>query len=273
MEVSNKYVVIKHNFKGIPKESHFELKTEAFALFIEAGSDDIIVKNLYISVDPYQINRMKLYSPSHSSIPDATQIIPGEAIDAPVIGEVVASGNPMFKVNDLVMGKFTWAEYSLVKQGSILNKIDSSEFPLTYYLGILGFSGLSAYAGFFQLCKPQKGEKVFVSAAGGSVGNLVGQYAKLLGCYVVGCAGNQKKVALLQEKLGFDEAFSYKEETDLNSTLRRYFPDGIDIYFDNVGGEMLEAAIANMKAFGRVAACGVISEYTEMLKRELHQTC
>ncbi|KDO80267.1 hypothetical protein CISIN_1g043295mg, partial [Citrus sinensis] len=110
----------------------------------------------------------------------------------------------------------------------------------------------------------QKGEKVFVS---GAYGHLVGQYAKLGGCYVVGSAGTNEKVAILKEKLGFDDAFNYKEETDLKATLKRYFPDGIDVYFDNVGGEMLEAAVANMNLFGRVAACGVISECADASKR------
>ncbi|XP_059431631.1 NADP-dependent alkenal double bond reductase P2-like [Corylus avellana] len=132
---------------------------------------------------------------------------------------------------------------------------------------LAGVSGWTAYAGFFEVCKPKKGEKVFVSAASGSVGNLVGQYAKLFGCYVVGCAGSKQKVELLKEKLGFDDAFNYKEETDLKSALKRYFPDGIDIYFDNVGAEMQEAAVANMNAFGRVAVCGVMSEYTDAGKR------
>ncbi|XP_027329614.1 2-alkenal reductase (NADP(+)-dependent)-like [Abrus precatorius] len=267
MEVTNKYIVVKHHIDDAPKESHFEIKNGVFALPVKAGSNDIIVKNLYISIDPYQINRMKSYSSSQSAINFTVRITPGEAIDALVIGKVVASGNAKFEKDDLVMGVFTWAEYCVVKEESIIKKIDSSEFPLSYHLGVLGFSGVSAYVGFFEVCKPQKGEKVFVSAASGSVGNLVGQFAKLFGCYVVGCAGNQKKVALLKEKLGFDDAFNYKEEADLNATLKRYFPDGIDIYFDNVGGKMLEAAVANMKAFGRVAACGVISEYTDAGKR------
>ncbi|KAH7546397.1 hypothetical protein FEM48_Zijuj01G0196400 [Ziziphus jujuba var. spinosa] len=128
-------------------------------------------------------------------------------------------------------------------------------------------SGLTAYAGFFEVCKPKKGEKVFVSTACGSVGNLVGQYAKLFGCYVVCSAGSKEKVAFLKEKLGFDDAFNYKEETDLKTTLKRFFPDGIDIYFDNVGAEMLEAAVANMNFFGRVAACGVTSQYNDAGKR------
>ncbi|MED6193380.1 hypothetical protein PIB30_018909 [Stylosanthes scabra] len=267
MEVSNKYIVVKHHIQDAPKESDFEIKTGALKLSVDSGSNDIIVKNLYISIDPYQINRMKSHSPSQTAINFAAPITPGEAIDALVIGKVVYSGNAKFEKEDLVMGVFSWAEYSLIKEENIIKKLEPSQFPLTYHIGVLGFNGLSAYAGFFEVCKPQKGEKVFVSAACGSVGSLVGQYAKILGCYVVGCAGTQDKVRLLKDKLGFDDAFNYKEEKDLTSTLARYFPNGIDIYFDNVGGEMLEAAVENMNAFGRVSICGVISEYTDSEKR------
>ncbi|KAJ4837660.1 hypothetical protein Tsubulata_013868, partial [Turnera subulata] len=177
--------------------------------------------------------------------------------------KVAVSGNPEFQKDDLVVGLIIWAEYSVIKPGGMLRKLDTMGFPLSNHLGVLGFSGLAAYAGFFEVCKPKKGEKVFVSAASGSVGHLVGQYAKLLGCYVVGCAGSKEKVAVLKEKLGFDDAFNYKEETDLAATLKRYFPDGIDVYVDNVGAEMQAAAITNMNNGGRVAVCGVISEYTD----------
>ncbi|KAI4335736.1 hypothetical protein L6164_014350 [Bauhinia variegata] len=265
MEVSNRYIVINTHIEDAPKESHFELKTESFSL--EPGSDAVIVKNLYISIDPYQINRMKSFSSSQKAIGFAVPVTVGEVVDGIAVGKVVASRNPKFEKDDLVVGVFTWAEYSLVKEVNIINKLETSEFPLSYHIGVLGFSGLSAYAGFFEVCKPQKGERIFVSAASGSVGSLVGQYAKHLGCYVVGCAGSQKKVALLKEKLGFNDAFNYKEETDLKSTLKRYFPDGIDIYFDNVGADMLEAAVDNMNAFGRVAICGVMAEYTDSGKR------
>ncbi|PWA54877.1 hypothetical protein CTI12_AA429780 [Artemisia annua] len=167
----------------------------------------------------------------------------------------------------IVCGMLNWAEYTIVKSGNMLTKVDTLEFPLSYHVGIFGSSGLTAYGGFFHICKPKKGDKVFLSAAAGSVGYLVGQYAKFFGCYVVGCAGTKQKVDLLKGKLGFDDAFNYKEEKDLNSAVQRYFPNGIDIYFDNVGGEMLEAAVANMNLFGRVAVCGVISDYTKSGKR------
>ncbi|XP_031382400.1 2-alkenal reductase (NADP(+)-dependent)-like [Punica granatum] len=267
MEVTNKYVTIKRHVEGTPKESDFEIKTVTLCLSIDSGCGDIIVKNLMVSIDPYQINRMKSYSSSHETISYAKGIVPGEEIEAYGVARVLVSENPEFEKGDLVIGVITWGEYSKIPSGRMIRKLEPMGLPLSYHVGFLGFSGLTAYAGLFEICKPKKGDKVFVSAASGSVGNLVGQYAKLFGCYVVGCAGSNKKVKLLKEKLGFDEAFNYKEETDLKSTLKRYFPDGIDIYFDNVGAEMQEAAISNMNTHGRVAVCGVISEYTDSGKR------
>ncbi|XP_020967658.1 NADP-dependent alkenal double bond reductase P2 isoform X5 [Arachis ipaensis] len=121
--------------------------------------------------------------------------------------------------------------------------------------------GMTAYGGFFELGCPKKGEKVFVSAASGAVGQLVGQFAKLTGCYVVGSAGSQEKVDILKNKLGFDEAFNYKEESNLDAALKRYFPEGIDIYFENVGGKTLDAVLLNMRSHGRIPVCGMISQY------------
>ncbi|XP_022731126.1 NADPH-dependent oxidoreductase 2-alkenal reductase-like [Durio zibethinus] len=267
MDVINRYVTIKSHVDGAPQESDFELKATPLALSLDPGSNEVIVKNLYVSIDPYQINRMKSYSSSQKNSDFAVGIIPGEAIDTYGVGKVVASGNPEFDKGDIVAGLLNWGEYTVIKASGMLNKLNHMGFPLSYHVGILGFSGLTAYAGFFEVCKPKKGDKVFVSAASGSVGNLVGQFAKLFGCYVVGCAGSKEKVALLKEKLGFDDAFNYREETDLKSTLKRYFPNGIDIYFDNVGGEMQEAVIDNMNINGKVAVCGVISEYTDNEKR------
>ncbi|KAL3535855.1 hypothetical protein ACH5RR_004316 [Cinchona calisaya] len=273
MEVKNKYIVIKQNIDGAPEESDFELKTEPLSLSIEPGKDEVVIKNLYLSIDPYQLNRMKSPCAFQQSMNFAGSVIPGEAIDGYGVGRVVATGNPEFKEGDLVSGLLTWGDYSITKkvaskiEAAMLNKVETMGLPISYHVGLLGFSGVTAYAGFFEVCKPKKGETVFVSAASGSVGSLVGQYAKLFGCYVVGSAGSQKKVDLLKGKLGFDEAFNYKEEPDLKSPLKRYFPDGIDIYFDNVGGEMLEAAVENMNPFGRIAVCGVISEYTNKGRR------
>ncbi|XP_057781929.1 2-alkenal reductase (NADP(+)-dependent)-like [Salvia miltiorrhiza] len=122
-------------------------------------------------------------------------------------------------------------------------------------------AGMTAYVGFYEICSPKEGEIVFVSAASGAVGQLVGQFAKLFGCYVVGSAGSQDKVNLLKNKFGFDDAFNYKEEPDIDAAIKRYFPDGIDIYFENVGGKMLEAVLPNMRSRGRIAGCRMISQY------------
>ncbi|PIA64714.1 hypothetical protein AQUCO_00100286v1 [Aquilegia coerulea] len=121
--------------------------------------------------------------------------------------------------------------------------------------------GLTAYVGFHEICSPKKGETVYVSAAFGAIGQLVGQFAKLMGCYVVGSAGTKEKVELLKNKFGFDDAFNYKEEQDLTVALKRCFPEGIDIYFENVGGRMLDAVLVNMNVHGRIAVCGLISQY------------
>lgn len=130
--------------------------------------------------------------------------------------------------------------------------------------------GLTAYAGFIELCSAKKGETVFISAASGAVGQLVGQLAKLFGCYVVGSAGSKEKVDLLKNKLGFDEAFNYKEESNLDAALKRYFPEGIDIYFENVGGKTLDVVLLNMKLHGRIAVCGMISQYNLEQPEGLH---
>ncbi|CAK9177194.1 unnamed protein product [Ilex paraguariensis] len=201
MEVTTKYITIKNHIDGTPQESDFHVKTAVLSLAVEPGSNNVIVKVLYLSVDPYQINRMKRHSSTQRAVDFAVGITPGE--------------------EDLVAGVVTWGEHSIIRGGNMLRKLDPMGFPLSYNLGVLGPSGLTAYCGFFQVCKPKKGEKVFVSAASGSVGYLVGQFAKLLGCYVVGSAGSNEKVELLKEKLGFDDAFNYKEETDLKSALKR----------------------------------------------------
>ncbi|GLT35779.1 hypothetical protein SLA2020_102040 [Shorea laevis] len=163
-----------------------------------------------------------------------------------------------------------WEEYSLITIPERLFKITQTDVPLSYYTGILGMPGLTAYAGFYEICSPKKGEKVFISAASGAVGQLVGQFAKLFGCYVVGSAGSKQKVDLLKRKFGFDDAFNYKEEPDFSKALTRCFPEGIDIYFENVGGKMLDAVLQNMKVRGRIAVCGMISQYNLEQQEGVH---
>ncbi|KAL9273809.1 2-alkenal reductase (NADP(+)-dependent)-like protein, partial [Drosera capensis] len=177
------------------------------------------------------------------------------------VARVVDSRDPRFKKGDLVWGWLGWEEYSLVTFTEGLFRIEHTDVPISYYAGILGMTGMTAYFGFHEICSPNEGDRVFISAASGAVGHLVGQWAKLEGCYVVGSAGSQEKVDLLKTRFGFDEAFNYKEEPDLEAALRRYFPEGIDIYFENVGGKMLDAVLPNMRLHGRISMCGMVSQY------------
>ncbi|KAJ0972976.1 hypothetical protein J5N97_020935 [Dioscorea zingiberensis] len=256
--VPNKKVVLKNYITGFPKETDMELVTsDTVRLKVPEGSTAVIVKNLFLSCDPYMRSRMSKHD-EPSYVPD---FIPGSVITGFGVSKVVDSGHPDFSAGDLVWGLTGWEEYSLITNPESLFKIKYTDVPLSYYTGLLGMPGLTAYVGFYEICAPKTGEYVFVSAASGAVGQLVGQFAKLMGCYVVGSAGSDEKVNLLKNKFGFDEAFNYKKESDLNAALKRYFPEGIDIYFENVGGAMLDAVLRNMRIHGRIAACGMISQY------------
>ncbi|XP_022734034.1 2-alkenal reductase (NADP(+)-dependent)-like [Durio zibethinus] len=257
MAVSNKQVIFKNYVSGLPKESDMEVIESSIQLKVPEGTKDaILLKNLYLSCDPYMRGRMTnletLYMPSFE---------PGLPLSGFGVAKVLDSTHPDYEKGDFVWGITGWEEYSLITAPDHFFKIQHMDVPLTYYTGLLGMPGMTAYAGFYEVCSPKKGEYVYVSAASGAVGQLVGQFAKLLGCYVVGSAGSNKKVELLKNKFGFDAAFNYKEEPDLNAALKRYFPEGIDIYFENVGGKMLDSVLLNMRNHGRIAACGMISQY------------
>nr|GLL47795.1 2-alkenal reductase (NADP(+)-dependent)-like [Ipomoea trifida] len=255
-EVSNKQIVLKDYVTGYPKESDMEIRTTTLKLEVPKGSNAVLVKNLYLSCDPYMRGRM---SKPHGSYVDS--FTPGSPITGYGVAKVLDSDNPNFKKGDMVWGMTGWEEYSIITATQGLFKVEHTDVPLSYYTGLLGMAGMTAYVGFHEICSPKKGDTVYVSAASGAVGQLVGQLAKLFGCYVVGSAGSKEKVDLLKNKFGFDEAFNYKEEQDLNAALKRCFPNGIDIYFENVGGKMLDAVLLNMNLRGRIAVCGMISQY------------
>nr|AAX83111.1 alcohol dehydrogenase-like protein [Ocimum basilicum] len=255
----NKQVIFNNFVNGSPEESDMSVRTETVDLGIPEGCDDaVLVKNLYLSCGPYMIGRMKNLEGYFFE-----SFKPGSPIVGCGVFKVLDSSHPNYKKGDIISGFTNWEEYSLltITDATPFFKIQDKDLPLSYYIGILGVPGMTAYTGFFELCCPKKGETVFVSAASGAVGQLVGQFAKLAECYVVGSAGSNDKVNLLKNKFGFDEAFNYKDEKDYSAALKRYFPNGIDIYFDNVGGKMLEAAISNMRAHGRIAICGMVSQY------------
>ncbi|KAH0725873.1 hypothetical protein KY290_001701 [Solanum tuberosum] len=254
--ISNKQVILKHYVSGYPKESDMELKNSTIKLNVPQGSNVVILKNLYLSCDPYMRGRMKKIEGSYID-----SFTPGSPITGFGVAKVLESGDSNFQKGDLVWGMTGWEEYSIVTptDQNYLFEINDKDVPLTILESLLflqGMPGMTAYVGFYEICSPKKGETVFVSAASGAVGQLVGQFAKMLDCYVVGSAGSKEK-----NKFGFDEAFNYKEEQDLDAALKRYFPNGIDIYFENAGGKMLDAVLLNMKLHGRIAACGMISQY------------
>ncbi|KAK3444316.1 hypothetical protein EUGRSUZ_H01881 [Eucalyptus grandis] len=245
----NKQVIYREKVQGSLKETHLEVRTSSERPKADKDSGAIMVKNLYLACDPYNLHLIKF----------STQL--GSTVSGYGVARVLESGHPNFKKGDLVLGLTRWEEYSLITAPKTCFKIEHTDVPLSYYTGLLGMPGLTAYAGFFEVCSPKKGDTVFISAASGAVGQLVGQFAKLFGCYVVGSAGSKEKVDLLKNKFGFDDAFNYKEELDLDAALKRCFPEGIDIYFENVGGKMLDAVLPNMKLHGRITVCGMISQY------------
>ncbi|GMH08758.1 hypothetical protein Nepgr_010598 [Nepenthes gracilis] len=267
-EVSNKQVVLKNYVIGSPKESDMEVRIIKMRLKISEGSNAVLVKNLYLSCDPYMAGRMRNPDSDHRSFVES--FLPGSPIMGYGVAKVLESGHPNFKKGDLVWGITGWEEYSFITSPEALFKIEHSDVPLSYYTGILGMPGMTAYVGFYHICSPKKGERVFVSAASGAVGQLVGQFAKLMDCYVVGTAGSKAKVDLLKTKFGFDEAFNYKEEQDLEMALKRHFPEGIDIYFENVGGKMLDAVLLNSRIHSRIAVCGLISQYNLKQPESVH---
>ncbi|KAB2597591.1 2-alkenal reductase (NADP(+)-dependent)-like [Pyrus ussuriensis x Pyrus communis] len=214
----------------------------------EVRNKQVILKN-YVSEKAEESDMHVTVSTLKLKVPqDSKAVVPLNGFG---VAKILESGHPEFKEE----------EYSIITEPEQLFKIHHTDVPLSYYTGLLGMPGITAFVGFHEICSPKKGDYVFISAAAGAVGQLVGQFAKLMGCYVVGSVGSKEKVDLLKNKLGFDEAFNYKEEPDLEAALKRYFPEGIDIYYENVGGKMLDAVLLNMRRHGRIAVCGLISYY------------
>ena len=236
---------------GIPKESDFELVELTVP---QIGEDQLLVRNLYMSVDPYmrgRMNDMKSYIPPF-------QI--GQTLEGGCVGEVLESNTDQFKPGDTVVSFLGWREF-FVSDGADLTKVDPAKVPVQAYLGTLGMPGLTAYCGLLEIGRPAKGETVFVSAASGAVGSIVSQIAKIKGCSVIGSAGSDEKVTWLKEEAGADEAFNYKAAGNLVEAVGRLSPNGIDVYYENVGGRHLEAALEHMNTYGRLVMCGMIDQY------------
>jgi NADPH-dependent curcumin reductase CurA len=246
----NREIRLKSRPLGLPTPENFELAETPVPT---PAAGQVLVRNSYISVDPYMRGRMvdrKSYVPPF-------QI--GEALQGHAVGQVVASnGNSAFKVGDYVQSMNGWREW-FASSGADLQKFEP-QAALQSYLGALGMPGMTAYAGLLRIAALKDGERVFVSAASGAVGSIVCQIAKAKGCYVVGSVGSDEKAQFLKS-VGVDQTINYKTCGDLNAAVTRAFPEGIDVYFENVGGAHLEAAINNMRQFGRIALCGMIDMY------------
>ncbi|WP_455356251.1 NADP-dependent oxidoreductase [Streptomyces sp. SYSU K217416] len=239
--------------QGWPSPDDFALRETPVA---EPAAGRILVRNLHMSVDPYMRGRMN----------DVKSYVPPFKLDRPMdggaVGEVIASNADGFAVGDHVLHGLGWREYADM-DAKYATKVDASLAPLSAYLGVLGMPGLTAYAGLFGVASFKEGDAVFVSGAAGAVGSQVGQMARLRGASrVIGSAGSDEKVKLLIEEYGFDAAFNYKQGP-VADQLREAAPDGIDVYFDNVGGDHLEAAIGSLNVHGRATLCGAIAQYND----------
>ena len=251
MPPTNKQVTLAARPSGMPKESDFKLVETPVP---QSGPGEMLVRMLYVSVDPYMRSRMndaKSYAPP-------VQI--GGVMGGGAVGKVVDSKNPQFAAGDFVEGLFGWQQYA-VSNGKGVRKLDPALAPVSTALGILGMPGLTAYFGLLEIGKPRAGETIVVSGAAGAVGSIAGQIAKIKGCRVVGIAGSDEKIAWLRDELGFDAAFNYKTTKDYPAKLHELCPNGIDVYFDNIGGAITDAVFRLINVGARVVVCGQSAQY------------
>jgi NADPH-dependent curcumin reductase CurA len=221
------------------------------------GPEGVLLESIYLSTDPYLRGRMNA-GPSY-----APGFEIGQAIVSRVVARVIESRHARFRAGDLVWGFLDWARRSVAPRGEGLYRIDPALGRISHFVSALGMPGLTAWVGAIEIGKPQPGDTVYISSAAGAVGQLAGQFAKRAGARVVGSAGGEDKVAYLLERCGFDAAFDYKA-TDIDDALRAHCPQGIDLYFDNVGGATLEAALRHANVAARIAVCGMISTYNAL---------
>ncbi|MBT8298400.1 MAG: NADP-dependent oxidoreductase, partial [Maribacter sp.] len=245
----NKTIVLNSRPIGKPKISDFKFKDETVPVLSDG---EILLKAVYVSVDPYLRGRMN----------DVKSYIPPFELHKPItsgiIAEVVNSKNHDFSKGDFVLGMLAWKEQQ-VSNGEGLLKVDPEKAPLSAYLGILGMTGITAYLGLTEIGKPKKGETLVVSGAAGAVGSIVGQIGKIMGLHVVGIAGTDEKISMLKTDFGFDKAINYNTTENIVKALAATCPNGIDVYFDNVGGTISEAVLYNINKYARLINCGAIS--------------
>tara|TARA_R110002049_G_scaffold37352_2_gene117788 strand:+ start:323 stop:1318 length:996 start_codon:yes stop_codon:yes gene_type:complete len=249
----NKTIELNNRPKGTPQKTDFEF-TESEAP--QPNQEEVLLKTLYVSVDPYLRGRMN----DQKSYIEPFEL--NKPITSGIIAEVIESKHSGFSVGEFVTGHLAWSELQ-THNGEGLTKVDSSAAPLSAYLGILGMTGLTAYFGLTDIGKPKKGETIVVSGAAGAVGSVVGQIGKIMGCKVIGIAGSDEKVELLKSKFGFDAGINYKTTKNIKSAIAELVPNGVDVYFDNVGGEITDAVMQNIGRNARIVVCGAISVYND----------
>ena len=249
---TSREVRLKSRPEGLPTAANFEVASVELPA---PGPGQVQVRNHFMSVDPYMRGRMY----DRPSYVPPFQI--GEALQGGAVGEVIASNDPAFKVGDTVQSMFGWRE-AFNAEAKTVQKLETHGLPLQAFLGVAGMPGMTAYAGLLRIGGLKEGDVVFVSAAAGAVGSVVCQIAKIKGHTVIGSAGGPEKAAFLKS-IGVDHVIDYKATPDLKAALRAAAPKGIDVYFENVGGEHLEAAIDSARPFARFALCGMISQYNE----------
>jgi hypothetical protein len=246
--MQNRRVLLASRPAGWVSEDNFRLEAAPVPAPAEG---EVLVRNLWLSLDPYMRGRMS----------DAKSYVKGvdigEVMVGQTVGEVVESKHPQFRKGDKVLTQLGWQLYGVSRD---LVKLENKSVPLSYYLGMLGMPGMTAYFGLKEVGQPKPGETVVVSAASGAVGSVVGQLAKLWGCRAVGIAGGAQKCAYVTRELGFDACVDYKAG-NLQRDLKAACPKGVDVYFDNVGGETLDTLLRHMNLFSRIVVCGLISEY------------
>src|SRR5688500_586939 len=247
--MQNKRVLLASRPAGWVSEDNFKIESAPVPTPAEG---EVLVKNLWLSLDPYMRGRIS----AGKSYVKGVDI--GEVMVGQTVGEVVESRNTNLKPGDHVLTQLGWQLYGVTKEAT---KVDGSRAPLSYYLGMLGMPGMTAYFGLKDIGQPKAGETVLVSAASGAVGSVVGQLAKLWGCRAVGIAGGREKCDYVTRELGFDGCVDYKAG-NLHRDLKDACPKGVDVYFENVGGEMLDTLLRQMNVFSRIVVCGLIAEYS-----------
>jgi hypothetical protein len=247
----NRQIVLAARPNGYPRESDFNLVEKVTPT---PGPGEMSVRIIYLSLDPYMRGLMSAREPSARSLKI------GDLMRGGTVGKVIQSNHPDFVKGDIVEGMMGWQEYA-ISDGQGLRKIDPKIAPISTALGVLGMPGLTAYFGLLHVAKPNPGETVMISGGAGAVGSAAGQIAKIMGCRVVGTAGSDAKINYMVGDLGFDAAFNYRSIENYYDALHEICPDGIDVYFDNVGGAITDAVVRLLRPKARIAVCGQISQY------------